>query len=77
MDVPDIINILDQKFAIAGAILHIPPIIDDDIGHHVCAVKINSSWETYDDKEKKNPKNKSNKALVAIDALMYVIAENS
>lgn len=77
MDIPETIKISDIDFVIAGAIVFIPPIVDGDIGHYVCADKINNQWEIYDDLESKSPQNKSSNASVIIHALMYVISEKN
>lgn len=76
MNVPEAIKILDKDFIIAGAIVFIPPIMDGDIGHYVCAIKMNNQWVVYDDNDSKSPKNKSSAALILIHALMYVVPEN-
>lgn len=77
MHVPEVIKLLDKVFVIAGAILYCPPVVENDIGHNVCAIKINNQWETYDDKDSKSPKNISSKTNVVIQILMYVISEES
>lgn len=62
MHVPEVIKLLDTVFVVAGAIFYFPPVVDDDIGHNVCAIKINNQWEIYNDKDSKSPKNISSKA---------------
>lgn len=44
-ETPEVINILDKSFVIAGVIAFIPSITDGDIGHYICISKINKQWE--------------------------------
>lgn len=74
VDIPETITIENQHFVIAGAIVFIPP-LSGDIGHYVCACKVNNQWEVYDDQDSKSPKRKSARSNVTIHALMYVISE--
>lgn len=76
-DIPEIITISNKHFVIVGAIVFIPPIVDGDVGHYICADKVNNQWEIYDDLDSKSPKNKSSQANVIIHALMYVISEKN
>lgn len=76
MDVPEVINIFNKDFVIAGLIAFKPPLVDGDIGHYVCMSKLNSNWEVFDDNNSKNSSvNKSAKSYVIIHTLMYVTSE--
>lgn len=72
MEIPQVINIFGENFVIAGAIIFIPPLIEGDIGHYVCANKINNQWEIIDDNDSKTPRVTSSKSSYCIHALMYV-----
>lgn len=48
-DLPEVIEIFDKSFVLAGALVFIHPIMANDIGHYICASKVNNSWEFYDD----------------------------
>lgn len=74
-DIPEFIEISDKSFVLAGAIVFVPPLMVNDIGHYLCASKINNTWEFYDDMDRSSPRKKSSNSHVAIHSLMYVIAE--
>lgn len=76
-DVPEVTSFLNKVFVINGAILYYPPVVDSDIGHNVCAIKVNNEWEVYDDNDSKSPNRISSKADVIAQILMYVISEET
>lgn len=73
-DVPEVIQIFDKEFAIAGIIAFKPPVINGDIGHYVCMSKLNNFWEVFDDNNDSSV-NKAGKSDVLVHTLMYVTAE--
>lgn len=74
MEIPELINVFDKNFVVAGAIIFIPPLIEGDIGHYICANKMNDQWVITDDNDSKTPRNVSSKSTYCIHTLMYVIA---
>lgn len=58
------IRLDDKNYTLQGAIVFVPPITADDIGHYKCIIRINQSWESYDDKETKPEMLKRNPSAV-------------
>lgn len=72
-DIPPMIHIENNLFHVRGAILCVPPLIDDDIEHYTCCVKINESWELYDNLQKKPSIQKDKK--VVLHCIFYTKVE--
>lgn len=70
-DIPETLTVRHLTYILAGAILFIAPNIEDDDGHYICAVKVNRTWEFYDDMDKRSPLSKPARELVSIHTLMY------
>lgn len=55
-NIPEVIGIENEKFALFGAIIVIPPLLNDDdfdIRRFVSAVKLNQTWSLFDDMKTK------------------------
>lgn len=66
-----IIELNGDNFMLQGVIIFKPPIIDDDLGHYMCAVRINNNWELYDDMDSQ-PRLKKKRDKVCIHAVFYI-----
>lgn len=40
---------MNRTYVVSSAVLFSPPVVENEIGHYVCAVRFNKSWEVYDD----------------------------
>lgn len=72
-EIPAVLKLDERHYILQGAIVFVPPITIDDIGHYKCIIKINQSWESYDDKETKPDMLKKNTSVV-LHSIFYVIA---
>lgn len=73
-DIPDLIELSNVFFVLVGAIVFLDPLTEDDIGHYVCASKVHSTWEFFDDMNESSYK-KSSKQNVSIHTLMYAFTK--
>lgn len=73
--IPEVLEMFNKTFVLAGVTVIIHPVIQDDVPHYICATKVNNSWEFYDDKDKGSPYTKSSREKVSIHTLMYAIAK--
>lgn len=69
-EIPDVIDLCDEKYVLFGGILHLEAIMEGDTRHYVTAVKINETWTIFDDR-KKQPYYVSSKKNFPIHTLLY------
>lgn len=62
----------EKKFALFGVVLYQPPIISGDSGHYMGAVKLNNTWQVFDD-HKTKPYNIKKTENVVIHNLFYIL----
>lgn len=70
-NIPITVSIDKQKYVAFGAIVFIPPFMENDIGHYVAVVKINNTWEVFDDTKEKSRTISSTKKIVVTN-LFYI-----
>lgn len=62
----------EKTYALFGVALHQPPMISGDTGHYVGAVKLNNTWQVFDDYKAK-PYNIKKTEKVVIHYLFYIL----
>lgn len=61
-----------KVYALFGVILFHPPLIQDDSGHYVAAVKLNNTWQIFDDLKSKTYNIKKTEKVV-VHFLFYIL----
>ncbi|KAJ6639209.1 hypothetical protein Bhyg_11951 [Pseudolycoriella hygida] len=48
-DVPLVLNVQNKNYVLFGIVIFNPPLLEEDIGHYIAAIRLNNRWECYDD----------------------------
>lgn len=73
-DVPDLIQLFDDRFSLCGAILFQPPASNLHLGHYVTVTKAGQSWTLFDDLKAKPCTMNANKNVI-VASLLFVKIE--
>lgn len=69
-EIPEVIKLNNEDYVLFGGILYLDPLIEGDKGHYITAIKINATWNIFDDKKTK-PYFVSSKKTFTVDTLLY------
>lgn len=76
-DIPPVLNYFDKTYLLSAAAVFQPPLerkTGKETGHYFAAIKINESWQAYDDNREK-PFSISSDLDVVIATVCYVMSE--
>ena len=61
-----------KTYALFGVVLYQPPLISEDSGHYMGAVKLNNTWQVFDDYKSK-PYNIKKTESVVVHYIFYIL----